>query len=367
MNQISAADNTIILTTPTRWRLLHNERPTAEATPNGFRYGTRFGSSRKLPQGDTLERRQIRQVVLGWQPTDEAWHLGLILSSELAAPRQSRWCELVHWPDPDSTVFQELAEYAGQELAQVMRVPFRLIPPQFSDKAAPSRPLPELPLEVGIWRMEAASSDGSRFVFKRAARWRWRKYSRIAWYFLWMIVYLVVSLATLFSEIALPSAGTLLPNPQLLPYLGLGAAALLLGLIVYHLVEIVRTPNTVLVDGRSGSISAWKDRRLRWQVPAVEVQSLYVSEIAKKREQPPATEYGELNLHMGSGNFRFVLSQEEAIDGGKVVPPEALPPRTKSDIRPLERSTAHTDLQVAALYVSECLNRVPVWHDLRVK
>jgi hypothetical protein len=33
----------------------------------------------------------------------------------------------------------------------------------------------------------------------------------------------------------------------------------------------------------------------------------------------------------------------------------------------MERSIYHTDLQAAALYISELLGGIPVWYDLRVK
>src|SRR5688500_11827954 len=100
MNPISAADNHSIHSSLARWRLLHNEKPLAEASPRGFRYGGRFGSSRRLSETGVLEASDILQVVLGWQQTDEYWHLGLILAPRIADERGSRWCELVAWPDP---------------------------------------------------------------------------------------------------------------------------------------------------------------------------------------------------------------------------------------------------------------------------
>src|SRR5688572_2672967 len=108
MNPISAAENHSIHSANARWRLLYSDKPLAEATARGFRYGLRFGSSRRLNESGVLERNDILQVVLGWQQADESWHLGLILASEIAAERGSRWCELVSWPDPDIHVFQDL-------------------------------------------------------------------------------------------------------------------------------------------------------------------------------------------------------------------------------------------------------------------
>ena len=104
MNQISAADNHIIHTSHARWRVIHNDRPLAEATPQGLRYGSRFAATRRLATNGVLDREYIAQVVLGWQHTDEAWHLGLILAPALANERGSRWVELVYWPDPDIAI-----------------------------------------------------------------------------------------------------------------------------------------------------------------------------------------------------------------------------------------------------------------------
>lgn len=366
MNQISAADNHIIQTTSTHWRLLYNDKPLAEASTRGFRYGTRFGGSRRLPENGFLEQGQILQVVLGWQQTDESWHLGLILVPEVADERGSRWCELAHWPDPDIGVFQDLAQLTGQQLAQAMDTPFYVIPPQQAEAATPPRDLPDLPLKFADWEMESSPADKRSFVIKRKNSWTMRKLGQIAWYGLWLMVYLSLSLATIFSDIALPSTGTLLPDPQWLPYLGLGTVVLLAGLMLYHLIDMLRKPNQIFIDGTLRAVSAWRGKKMRWLVPLAEIQSIYVSEVVKKNEQPPATEYAELSLHRGGGDFQFVLSQEQPEENEHTPQPELLIPRTE-DIREMERNIYHTDLQAAALHISEALGGIPVWYDLRVK
>src|SRR5690606_22994099 len=121
----------------------------------GLRYSKSFGTTRRLPESGFIESQEVQQVVLGWQQTDESWHLGLILQPELADVRGSRWCELVYWPDPDITVFQDLAQTTGQELAQLLGIPFYVIPPQVVEKTVPRRDLPPLPLNFGDWQMEA--------------------------------------------------------------------------------------------------------------------------------------------------------------------------------------------------------------------
>ena len=167
MSQISAADNHVILTKNGKWRLIQQERPLAEASPKGFRYSGRFGTTRRLPEAGIIHQDDVQQVVLGWQQTDESWHLGLILAPSLAEQRGSRWCEIVYWPDPEISVFQDLAQQSGQELAQSMGVPFYVIPPQALEPAAPPRELPPMPLRFGDWRMEATSTK-DRYIIKRS-------------------------------------------------------------------------------------------------------------------------------------------------------------------------------------------------------
>lgn len=366
MNQISAADNHTIQTTPSRWRVLYNERPLAEATPQGLRYGSRFAATRRLSSSGTLDRDHVVQIVLGWQHTDEAWHLGLILAPIIANERGSRWVELIHWPDPDTNVFEELAQQAGQLLAQAIDVPFYAIPPQpFAPPAPP--PLPELPLSFGDWAIKRVSADKRHLELERSRSWLMRKYTRIGWNILWLGVYLAVSLATIFADIALPNTGTLLPNPQWLPYIGLATVVMIFGVILFQLWQIIRQPNRFVIDGTQGTISAMKNQSIRWQISVYDVQSIYVSEIAKKSETPSATEYGELNLHLGSGQFTHLVSHPEPEDNANLEQSFAKVTRIGDVIRELERDNAHTSLQFAALYITEALGNISAWYDLRVK
>jgi len=368
MDHIAAADNYAAQMTNDRWRLLINDRPTAEITQIGLRYGGKFAHTRRLPPTGIVERGQIAHVVLGWQQADEAWHLGLILAPQLAQSRGSRWCELMRWPDPDITVFQDLSRQAGMHLAQVLKVPFHVVPPRRAESrsAPPPRPLPEPPLSFGWWTLERAPSDKRRFVISLSPRWKLRKYGRIAWHLFWAAAYFWLSWATLTSPIALPNAGTLLPNPEWLPYLGIGIAGFLILLVIVQILRVGRQPSHIIVDGVEGRISAWKNKRLRWQVSAADVQSVYVSEVVKKRSNPPATEYGELNLHLGGGNFAFVVKHHEPEDNDDVPQPKIKPKRNSTHIASLTRENAYTALQMTGLYVAETLD-LPVWYDVRVK
>ena len=128
------------------------------AGPDGaLRYSEAFAWSRHLPASGALANGHIERIMLGWSESDQAWHLGLLLTPQLAALRDSRWCELASWPDPDQSDFLELAERAGQSLAALTERPFQLIAPQapapqtreplFEEAPPPpERPLPHLPL-----------------------------------------------------------------------------------------------------------------------------------------------------------------------------------------------------------------------------
>jgi hypothetical protein len=104
-----------------------------------------------------------------------------------------------------------------------------------------------------------------------------------------------------------------------------------------------------------------------WQIPVNEIQSVYVSEVVKKREDPPNTEYGEINLHLGGGKFHFVLEQEDPQDNEDIPQPEQAIHYKQSEIRELTRDGVYTALQAANLYIADTLGDLSVWHDLRVR
>jgi hypothetical protein len=365
MNPISAAENHSIHSANGRWRLLYNDKPLAEGSARGFRYGLRFGSIRRLSETGILERSDILQVVLGWQQADESWHLGLILAPKLAEERGSRWCELVSWPDPEIHVFQDLAQLAGQELAQALERPFYVIPPQPLAPAAPPPDLPELPLTMGDWTLLAPAGDKRRLVIERGASWNYRKLMRIAWYGLCVLVYLLVSIATLNSNIALPNTGTLLPNPHILPYLGLGVAVFLVLLTAYHLWRFFHLPDHIVIDSREGKISAMKGEQERWHLMASEIQSVYISKTLERggRNSQSIVQYAELNLHLGGGHFQFILQEKE---GGKHLKTQPFQELRPEGIYELSRYEIETDMQAVALYIGEALGNLPVWYDLRI-
>ncbi len=366
MTEILAADNHSIHSKPGKWRLIYSEKPLAEASDKGFRYSGRFGTTRRLPDGGVIQQQDIVQVVLGWQATDESWHLGLILAPHLADQRGSRWCEIVHWPDPEITVFQDLAQESGQQLAQAIGVPFYVIPPQAAEAPKPPRELPRLPLRFGDWEMNALAADRGQFIIQRTGSWSRRHFTRGLWYIFWAAIYLALSLATLFGKIALPVTGTLLPDPSILPYMGLIISASLLISAFFQFGTIFMSYNRILIDGRTGVISGGRGKSVQWTMPKIEIQSVYVSEVVKKKEHAPATEYGELNIHLGGGKFKYIIAVQQPEDNKHIPQPELLFQRSEG-IRELNRDVIHTGLQAAGMYIAEALDDIPVWYDLRVK
>lgn len=369
MTRISAAENTIIEFENDYWRLLSSNGDQSQrvlvdaAIGHSLRYDEQFGSTRRLPKSGFLPIQHIQQVVIGWSNEDESWHLGLLLGPELAAARGSRWCELAYWPDPDTDVFADHATEAGEHLARTLNLPFYSVPVQITPPPPPP-PLPELPLKVGMWSTH--QTDRGIIELKRDKSWSRAVYGRILWYAFWMVIYIILSIATLTSDLALPNAGTLLPNPQILPYLGLATAGLLLGLIIYHFIRLWTYPDTILIDPIRHDISAWVGDRERWRVDSAQVQSVYASEVMKRREKKPITYHGELNVLLASGTFHFVLEQGEQADNTNARYPHWQRP-DKEEVTPLTIENANTDLQIMALHIAKALGDIPCWYDYRIR
>ncbi|MEL6150595.1 MAG: hypothetical protein AAFR56_13295, partial [Chloroflexota bacterium] len=257
MNRISAADNLIINAQPDRWQMLVNtefvdniqgDGLLLEAAPGEpLRYTTVFARTHRLPRSGELSTQYIQRVVLGFSHDDDAWHLGLLFQQALADARGSRWCELARWPDPDEDVFKEMAVDVGQQLAHMIGCPFNVIPMRKQHDAQPQEPepLPELPLPVQGWTFDKQPNGWLMFV--RDDAWRNEQVRRVAWYSFWVIVYFILSVSTLVSDIALP-------RPEFLPYLGLGTALFLLGLVGFTLHRLRSTPRRIVVDPQTRQI-----------------------------------------------------------------------------------------------------------------
>ncbi|MCS6834872.1 MAG: hypothetical protein NZ750_02505 [Anaerolineae bacterium] len=372
IDSISAADNAIIKLQD-GWQLIQHDHVLAEAKPQGLVYNLDFGASRRLPADGLLPREAVEQVVLGWQASDETWYLGLVVARELALLRQSRWCALARWPDPDASVFGELGAQAGQALAHILGVPFVYVPPRPSAPPPPTRELPPLPLSLGNWEMHRAERAETRLgaslepgdlYFIHSPRWRRYHLGRALWFALCAVVYVVVSVATLGSRLALPNSGTLIPNPHILPYLGLSIAVGLLFSSLGQLFTLSRSIN--LIQLSRNHLTWWRGGRVVRQIPAQDIQSLYVSEVIKRRERGSLTEHGEINAHLGGGRFELLISQGVPLSSAAQHPSDSPQGPRQLGVHRLTRDSYRTDLQAATLYLAEALG-LPAWEDVRHK
>jgi hypothetical protein len=315
----------------------------------------------------------------------------LVLEPALANQRGSRWCEMAHWPDPDTTVFADVAAEAGKTLAHTISRPFNFIAPRVHEKPAPPppQPLPALPLKFGLWTFENGSQPGV-LQFTRASSWTMGKITRIIWYTVWLAIYLALSITTLTSGLALPNSGTMLPSPQLLPYLGLATAVVLIGLIFHTLSEIFTMPDRIVIDSSTRTVTTRRGNRQRWKIAGGDVQSVYVTQMLSKKGKQYVIRHGEVNLHLGGGNFHSLFQQDDPDEKNSVVgidpignpldlvtapavtiaaePIKGVTAEKSSDIiAALNRESVTTDLQAAGLYIAETLGNLPVWYDRRVK
>lgn len=379
MTEITASNNLTIDYSYDRWRLIRQtegEEPKliAEVRPDSdFRYDKFFATTRQLPPTGEIARSDISQVVLGWSYETDAWQLGMTLSPHLAADRNSRWCELVRFVDPDLSVYEYEAKAVGQALADVLGKPFQNVPPTATPAPEPV-PLPDLPLNVGIWKLERVmtsagltSREGEVHLI-RDKSWVSEKIRKIAWYLLWVVVYLWVSTATMTSDLALPNAGTLLPDPHVLPYLGIGVAVLLVGLIIQQIWQLRTAPDNFIISPYERTITARRGRNVRWKTSANSIQSVYASEVVKRREKKPTVYHSELNLHLVNGSFQKVLVENEKLTEATLPDVDDLSFKQHGEsVTPLDSHSVSTRLQAFALYIAECLGDLPAWYDLRYK
>jgi len=379
MTQITASNNMTVDYSYDRWRLiqeLDGEPPTviAEVQPEiGLRYNKYFATTRKLPANGQIPLVDISQVVLGWSYETDAWQLGITLSPMLSEERGSRWCEILRFVDPDLSVHEYDAKRVGQALADILNKPFMDMPPTQPPAPEPI-PLPDLPITYGIWTMDTAmtsegltSRDGE-VRLHRSSSWMYGKLRQVAWYGFWAVVYAWVSMATLNNDLALPNAGTLLPDPSILPYLGLGIVVLLLGMILYQLWIVAREPDNIIISPYERSVIARRGRNTRWKVNINSIQSIYVTEVVKKREKRPTVYHGEVNLHLVNGSFKTIILEDEKHSDTLLPTADTISSRQNGEgVVPLDSHSVETKLQAFALHIAECLDELPVWHDLRYK
>lgn len=380
MPRIAVSANSLVDYSPDRWRLIQVDDPAApklivEAKAGlPFRYNGYFAVSRDLPEAGEILPADLGQVVLGWSKGTSSWQLGVTLSPEISLARSSRWFELLRFTNPDAGAHEAAAIQLGTALAKTLDIPFAS---SASAAALESEPAPEpillepLPLGLGLWRLteteEKRGADGELRLL-REKRWLRAKQRQIAWYALLIAVYLWVSIATLTSELGLPIAGTLIPNPAWLPYLGLVVAVLLLLAIGRLILIVLREPDAIVINPYEKTISANRGDRQLWKLNAGGVQSVYISEVVRKRGRKPTVFHSEINLHLLDGRFMPVLVDKEKIVDALL--PGRDPNAEKErpiGVHVLEPEAVSTALQAAALHIADCLGELPVWYDRRLK
>ncbi len=458
MTQIPAANNLIVETDNTRWRLLLNGHDdfTTDAhvlveavSGDAMHYQTLFGEKHRLPDSGSLTPEQIQRVVLGWSNSDNAWHLGMMLTQDIASSRGSRWCELARWQEVEAGQPGGAATQAGTSLAYTLQRPFNLVPPKaatngtapqmttqvafgadttaaalpMSDEASaapatlvgetvraapivestrpsspyvgevytpeqppdtviredaevyapkPSRvlPLPDAPFKTGSWTLER--DPNGVLQYRRSASWIWTRLGRALWYTFWALIYVFLSYATLNSTLALPNAGTMLPNPEILPYLGLGSAALLFILVLYILIDAILSPGLLVIDPYTRTIRMQRRDQTVWSKNANDVQSVYVSHIVEvkhkkrsgKKEPQWNVQHGEMNLQLGDKKFKCFLRVEEAEE--QPVDDYITDLYEEEGVRPLTVEGVVTPMQGAAMTIAQALV-VPAFYDHRTK
>lgn len=380
MPRIAVLPNMLVDYSAESWRLVHLDDRAApklllEAKSGApLRFSGAFAVSRDLPETGEILVNDLGQVLLGWSQQASSWQLGITLSEEISLARNSRWFEILRFTDEDPDRHEAAARQLGEALAAMLGIPF-IAKDKIKEQAAVPQPAPlaELPLSLGMWRLERAEAAGE-LQLRRGAPWQSARRRQIAWYALWMVIYTWVALATLDGELGLPNAGTLIPNPDWLPYLALVVAALLLLQILRQLWIGLRTPNIIVFNAYSKSIRGLRGSSQLWQISAGGVQSVYVSEVVKPagRSRLPfmgsersVFHHGEINLHLLNGSYVTVLLDQVK----RVYPllPGAVEQDREDGVGALEASQASTALQMAALHISRTLGELPAWYDRRDK
>lgn len=382
MERLLTNSNLIVEISLDAWRLLihhsGNDLPLFTTRTGGaIRCEPIFVQQRRLP-GELLLPADIDRVVLGWSSQEGGWNLGLIFASSIAEARGSRWCGLAAWRGEDRAA----AYLASESLAHIIDRPFAFISPK--DAAAGMTPaalpaveqyapapvpvaspvsLPTPPYQVDIWKFTQAPDGGVAFTL--GSGWIRGRILRAFWYVLWATVLLALSVASLTRGIALP-------QPEFLPYVGLGGGIFLILLAFITIARALTRQKRITIGGAARTIQAGNREYAAEQVQGV-VVSQVVSKVNTRRNQRQV-QYGEINLQLRDGTFTPVLTSIRMDDKVEPSPVEqaqtALLPNSPAPnadaFLPLTPAMVQTRVQAAGLMMANALN-VPVLYDRRVR
>ncbi|HLY24726.1 MAG TPA: hypothetical protein VKQ72_00210 [Aggregatilineales bacterium] len=391
MPTIVASNNLTIQIENNTWSL-HNGRGDSvpaivQAQTDGISYRPSFATARHLPPEGRLAGNHITMVVVGWAVEDSSWHLGIMVTPEIAQSRGGRWCGLARWNHYDG----ESAEEAGRALATTLNKPFRLVPPpdaqsEGQDAAAvsatyaphtapPEAPpsptsLPEvepvqpvslmpLPITMGDWTMD---EDDSGLIWQRSHTWHRRQVVNGIFLVILTLAFAALSLGAQFSVFAPP-------QPDWLPLVGLILTVLMLILSVRQFFTLSRA-NTVLIDNqqrlvrvmrgyRSGGGS--RSARTLVQSPYEGLDYILVSHVLGRRDS--GNPYDRVSLeawiHIFSPRRGFInVCYVNQADG------RSLTGHSFEVRRPLDLHEINTPVHHSALYVAEMVG-IPAYVEGR--
>jgi len=314
MPTVTAADDLTIQYDSARWYLYNgrgeSELPVVSAAPGGMAYTPAFATARRLPESGFLSAEQIVLVALGYAAEDSAWHLGVMLTPEAALGRGSRWCGLARWHSEAAAA----AEPTARALAALWEKPFKLIPPSApaapalpsaepSEPSAPDLPPMPLPILAGDWLLD--KREGA-YILRHSKDWRRGLLIRMLFFSLLAPLFAILSIGALSTPFAPVS-------PEWLPYVGLGIAALLAGLVFWQW-RAIRHETCVVIDLRNQLVRLTNrsGSRVRLQFPYESAEYVLISHVVNRRkpadETPRVQKVGlEVWLHIYAGRRGFIL------------------------------------------------------------
>jgi hypothetical protein len=379
MPQIFAANNLSIQLDDNSWSLYNGRayatEPIVAASPDGLTYQAAFASARRLPNGQ-LPSKDIAMVVVGWAVEDSSWHLGVLVSPEIAQTRGGRWCGLARWGEHEGPE----AERAGQALATMLNKPLRLVPPvqQSAQPVAaldstgvvtapeapahpvelPQVPLMPLPISLGEWILQ---EDLQGLLWNRAQSWRRR-----------MTIYAVLSiaLAVIFGLLSL--GARLSPyapvQPDWLPLVGLVIAFIMLLIGVSQILTLLRS-TSVLIDNRQRLVRVLRrSRRTILQSPYEGIEYALVSHVITRREGSSKSKtdlidydriWPEVWVHLYSPRRGFIPICYVSLVEGRM-----RSGLTVEERRPLHLAEIDTPAHHAAMHMAEMIG-VPTFVEER--